>query len=77
MDFLNFCAAHGIIINHAPPIGIWRRYPTTDHPKSRNGAVKFMGAMVTVDRNKPLPCVLRPQSSVALVFLSSFFLTAL
>ena len=43
MDFLNFCAAHGIIINHAPPIGIWRRYPTTDHPKSRNGAVKFMG----------------------------------
>jgi putative DNA primase/helicase len=43
MDFLNFCAAHGIIINHAPPIGIWKRYPTADHPKSRNGAVKFMG----------------------------------
>jgi len=43
MDFLNFCAAHGIIINHPPPIGIWRRYPTTDHPKKRNGAVKFMG----------------------------------
>jgi len=43
MDFLNFCAAHGIVINHAPPIGIWKRYPTTDHPKSRNGAVKFMG----------------------------------
>jgi len=43
MDFLNFCVAHGIIINHAPPIGIWKRYPTTDHPKSRNGAVKFMG----------------------------------
>lgn len=43
MDFLSFCAAHGIIINHAPPIGIWKRYPTTDHPKSRNGAVKFMG----------------------------------
>jgi len=43
MDFLSFCAAHGIVINHAPPIGIWKRYPTTDHPKSRNGAVKFMG----------------------------------
>jgi len=43
MDFLNFCAAHGIIINHPPPIGIWKRYPTTDHPKKRNGAVKFMG----------------------------------
>ena len=43
MNFLDFCAAHGIVINHAPPIGIWKRYPTTDHPKSRNGAVKFMG----------------------------------
>jgi putative DNA primase/helicase len=43
MDFLSFCAAHGIIINHAPPIGVWKRYPTTDHPKKRNGAVKFMG----------------------------------
>lgn len=43
MDFLNFCAAHGIIINHVPPIGVWKRYPTTDHPKKRNGAVKFMG----------------------------------
>ena len=43
MDFLNFCAAHGIIINHLPPIGVWKRYPTTDHPKKRNGAVKFMG----------------------------------
>jgi len=43
MAFLNFCAAHGIILNHAPPIGVWKRYPTTDHPKKRNGAVKFMG----------------------------------
>ena len=43
MDFLNFCAAHGIILNHAPPIGVWKRYPTTDHPKKRNGAVKYMG----------------------------------
>jgi len=43
MDFLNFCQAHGIIISAPPPIGIWKRYPTTDHPKKRNGAVKFMG----------------------------------
>jgi putative DNA primase/helicase len=43
MDFLNFCAAHGIILNHAPPVGVWKRYPTTDHPKKRNGAVKYMG----------------------------------
>lgn len=43
MDFLNFCQAHGIMIDSPPPIGYWRRYPTTDHPKKRNGAVKFMG----------------------------------
>jgi len=43
MEFLNFCHAHGIIINAPPPIGVWKRYPTTDHPRKRNGAVKFMG----------------------------------
>lgn len=43
MDFLNFCQAHGILISSPPPIGIWKRYPTVDHPKKRNGAVKFMG----------------------------------
>jgi putative DNA primase/helicase len=43
MDFLNFCQAHGIIISAPPPMGTWKRYPTTDHPKKRNGAVKFMG----------------------------------
>ena len=43
MDFLSFCHAHGIMINHPPPIGVWKRFPTEDHPKKRNGAVKFMG----------------------------------
>ena len=43
MDFLNFCQAHGIIISAPPPMGMWKRFPTTDHPKKRNGAVKFMG----------------------------------
>jgi putative DNA primase/helicase len=43
MEFLDFCAAHGIIIQAPPPLGQWKRYPTTDHPKKRNGAVKFMG----------------------------------
>ena len=43
MDFLTFCRAHGILIPHLPPLGLWRRYPTEDHPKSRNGAVKFLG----------------------------------
>lgn len=43
MDFISFCQDRGIIIQAPPPIGVWRRFPTTDHPKKRNGAVKFMG----------------------------------
>jgi putative DNA primase/helicase len=43
MDFLDFCRSHGIIIHDLPPLGVWRRYPTEDHPRSKNGAVKFMG----------------------------------
>ena len=43
MDFVQFCQAHGVLINHLPPLGVWKRYPTEDHPKKRNGAVKFMG----------------------------------
>lgn len=42
-DFISFAKALGIIITSAPPIGVWRRYPTVDHPKKRNGAIKFMG----------------------------------
>lgn len=43
MEFISFCRAHGILIDYIPPIGVWRRYPTDDHPRSKNGAVKFMG----------------------------------
>jgi len=43
MDFISFCQDRGIIIQAPPPLGIWKRFPTTDHPKKRNGAVKFMG----------------------------------
>lgn len=43
MDFLTFCQSHGIIIHDYPPVGTWKRYPTQDHPKKRNGAVKFLG----------------------------------
>jgi putative DNA primase/helicase len=24
-------------------MGVWKRYKTEDHPKSKNGAVKFLG----------------------------------
>ena len=43
MTFLDFCRAHGVIIDALPPIGVWKRYKTTDKPGHRNGAVKFMG----------------------------------
>jgi phage/plasmid primase-like uncharacterized protein len=43
VDFINFCKSHGILISEHPPFGQWKRYPTEDHPRSRNGAVKYMG----------------------------------
>jgi putative DNA primase/helicase len=43
MEFVQFCRAHGILIDSLPPMGIWKRFPTDDHPHKRNGAVKFMG----------------------------------
>lgn len=43
MDFIQFARSHGILINDLPPLGVWKRYPTEDHPRSKNGAVKYMG----------------------------------
>ena len=43
MDFIQFARSHGIIINDLPPVGVWKRYPTQDHPRKRNGACKYMG----------------------------------
>jgi len=43
MDFLTYCKLNDILIDHLPPLGVWRRYPTVDHPTKRNGAVKYMG----------------------------------
>ena len=43
MDFLDFARSYGIIIHDYPPMGVWKRYPTEDHPRKKNGAVKYMG----------------------------------
>jgi len=51
MDLFSFCKAHGILVNQMPPIGVWKRYPTEDHPNKRNGAVKFMGDMAFVQNH--------------------------
>lgn len=42
MEFIDFARAHGLIV-HSVDAGKWVRVPTTDHPRSRNGAYKYMG----------------------------------
>jgi putative DNA primase/helicase len=42
-SFLDFARSFGILIDEFPPVGRWLRLPTVDHPRSRNGAVKWMG----------------------------------
>ena len=41
-DFSAFCRAHGLIVDGIDA-GRWVRVPTTDHPRKRNGAYKFLG----------------------------------
>lgn len=41
-DFAAFCRAHGLIVDGIDA-GRWVRVPTTDHPRKRNGAYKFLG----------------------------------
>lgn len=43
MNLFDFARSCGILLDSMPPIGYWKRYPTADHPKKRNGAIKFMG----------------------------------
>lgn len=51
MDLISFCRAHGILIDAMPPYGVWRRYPTEDHPRKRNGAVKYMGEVAFIQNH--------------------------
>ena len=51
MDLIQFCRLHGIILEAIPPIGLWKRYPTEDHPRKRNGAVKYMGTHAFVQNH--------------------------
>lgn len=43
MDFIQFCRAHGIVMDYLPPVGRWVRFHTEDKHGKKNGAVKFMG----------------------------------
>jgi putative DNA primase/helicase len=67
MDFIEFARSHGIIINDHPPMGVWKRYPTEDHPRSRNGAVKYMGTHGFVQNHatSTVVSIWKPDSPVA------------
>lgn len=43
MDFVQFARAHGVMLDGLPPEGRWVRVRTEDKPRSRNGAVKWLG----------------------------------
>jgi len=42
MTFADFCRAHGLIVDRIDE-GRWIRTPTTDHPRTKNGAYKCLG----------------------------------
>lgn len=42
MQFIEYCRAHGLIVDQVEA-GRWMRVPTTDHPRTKNGAYRFMG----------------------------------
>jgi phage/plasmid primase-like uncharacterized protein len=42
MEFVNFCRAHGLIVDHITH-GRWVRTKTINHPHKRNGAYKYLG----------------------------------
>ena len=42
-ELINFARANGLLLNSLPPIGVWKRVATEDHPHKKNGAIKFMG----------------------------------
>jgi len=43
MDFIQFAASHGVLIQHLDDSGRIRRCPTEEHPRSDNGAYMFDG----------------------------------
>ena len=42
MMFDAFCRAHGLLVDGIEA-GRWVRVPTEDHPRTRNGAYKYLG----------------------------------
>jgi putative DNA primase/helicase len=42
-DLINFARANGLLLNSLPPIGVWKRVATEDHPHKKNGAIMWLG----------------------------------
>jgi putative DNA primase/helicase len=68
MNFLDFARIHGVLIDHLPPIGVWRRYPTEDKPRHKNGAAKYMGDHGFIQNHATMTevAVWRPEKPVEL-----------
>lgn len=41
-DFVTFARSLGLVLDQ-PVLGAWTRVPTTDHPRKRNGAYRYLG----------------------------------
>lgn len=65
MQFDAFCRAHGVIVDRLE-VGRWIRVPTVDHPRSRNGAYKYLGDRGYVQNwaTMPEPALWRPEGDV-------------
>ncbi len=54
MNFLDFAAEHGLIIDGLVE-GRWARVKTTDKPKKRNGSYKYLGEVAFVQNHGTMP----------------------
>jgi len=51
MNFVQFAEAHGLILKGIEGDGRWHRVPTTDKPRHRNGAYKYLGDVAFVQNH--------------------------
>lgn len=64
MMFDAFCRAHGLLVDGIDA-GRWVRVPTVDHPRTKNGAYKYLGDVGFVQNHATMPevAVWRPEAS--------------
>lgn len=64
MTFVEFCRAHGLLMDSLPPAGQWVRVATEDHKHKKNGAAKFLGDVGFVQNHATMSdvAIWRPES---------------